>query len=105
MPRTYDRKTPTTSWPYSEAVADCKELMVTGSLMRATDNISEKTLRRHLKNEEGGAMVKVQGQPTSLPLQCEKELSLMLTIKANGNLHMDLIYGGTSKMKFLISRR
>ena len=59
--------------------------MATGSSMRAAtkagNNSEKKTLQSHLKNEYGGAMVKDQDQPTSLPFQCEKELSLMLTIK------------------------
>ena len=42
MPRTYDRKTPTPSRPYSETVAKCKELMATGSSLRETANICEK---------------------------------------------------------------
>ena len=56
--------------------------METDSSMRAAANIREKILRRHRKNEDGEAIVKVQGQSTSLSLQCENELSLMLIIKA-----------------------
>ena len=62
-------------------MAECKEIMAAGSSMRAAANIVEKTLGLHIK-EKGGAVVNVQGQLMSLPLQCEKKLSLMLTIKA-----------------------
>ena len=70
MSQPYIRKPPTLSQPYSEAVAECKELMAASSSMKAAAkaaNVSEKPLQRPLRKEEGGTVVKVQGQPTSQP--------------------------------------
>ena len=85
MPRVYKRKKPVPPRPYHEAVAACKVHLESGTSVRGAakrEGINEKTLRRHLKKEKEGEVLMVRGQPTSLPLACEKELSLMLTIQA-----------------------
>ena len=68
--------------PYSMAVSKCKELMTTDSSLRATAYFSEKKTFAAILRMKRAEHAVVKVKPTSLPLQCEKKLSLMLTIKA-----------------------